>query len=66
MSESTPSVTVTIPVNTTTQSIKHAGATAIEVKDHHLYVKKSTGSTGSAKYLAIYAPGHWRDAVVND
>ncbi|MEV6800530.1 hypothetical protein AB0M91_19615 [Micromonospora rifamycinica] len=64
MSEEAPkSVTVTVPVNTTTSSVQHPGATHIEVEEGHLHVKKDSGRF--LRTVAIYAPGKWINGTVN-
>jgi hypothetical protein len=64
MSEEAPKgVTVTVPANTTTSTVKHAEATHIEVDNGHLYVKKD--GSRFLRTVAIYAPGKWTNATVN-
>lgn len=60
MSEQGKSVTVT--TTGTPGQVTHPDAGRIEVEDGHLYVKEDRGAS-SPRTVAIYAPGHWRDAT---
>ena len=57
---------MTVNVRTDTNADKqHAEADRIEVNDGHLFVQKSNGTSGK-KTHAIYAPGRWQHAALED
>jgi len=47
-------------------SVTHDRADDFQVADGHLKLLDSTQGRGRERHVAVYAPGQWIDAVVNE